>query len=571
MESNDDGDTCWICLEGVEGSETHPGPVHANRLIKPCRCPRVVHSVCLAKWQLSQSGRSEEKFCRFCRERLPDWQSNLALPGMGAVEPVMSVHFNGQTHMVKVRPGEEGRVAFIQDVRRLLRLRDSQEFSITFECKVPGHGMFLDLKGLSSYDAAVFCAAMTAVERQRVAAQKVQQQRGAGSAPGPRGTCGLLPACSSAPAASSLAAASPSPGGSTATSNATTTTTITTTTSRSSGSGSSSAGEGAGAGEGAATSSAATSTCYTLPPVRGTSARTSTAAGSGSSSSFGPGASEADAGTRPASQTRLRTASLDLRSGSAVSAAGAGAGAGRLPGQPVGNMGGIIGGGSASGSDTPAAGGAGLSLLPSSPSAPARSSTQAGWPLQGLARSGAAGAGGPAGAASAANPGAAPAVAALSIGSSSPQRSLGGGGGGGVTGGSRSTAEVAVAGVGASPVLGRSGSTAYDSACEAEPAGAAAGGPGGAGGAGGSAAGGGTGAAAAVAAAAAGVDGRHKSFVRHLWNGHVALGGGGSLSALSERPVRRAECPSAHTTTTSGWMSRLLLCASFGADHEASR
>lgn len=42
--------------------------------------------------------------------------------------------------MVKVKPGEEGRVAFIQDVRRLLRLRDNQEFSITFECKVPGHG-----------------------------------------------------------------------------------------------------------------------------------------------------------------------------------------------------------------------------------------------------------------------------------------------------------------------------------------------------------------------------------------------------------------------------------------------
>ncbi|KXZ51380.1 hypothetical protein GPECTOR_12g342 [Gonium pectorale] len=182
---DDDQETCWICLEGVEAQDqpsTQPAPLRANRLIQPCKCPRVVHSVCLAKWQLSQSGRSEEKFCRFCGGPWPDWQSNLALPGMAAVEPVMSVHFNGQTHMVKVRPGEDGRVAFISDVRRLLRLRDNQEFSITFECKVPGHGMFLDLKGLSSYDAAVFCAAMTAVERQRLAAQRAQKASAATAA-----------------------------------------------------------------------------------------------------------------------------------------------------------------------------------------------------------------------------------------------------------------------------------------------------------------------------------------------------------------------------------------------------
>ncbi|PNW83548.1 hypothetical protein CHLRE_05g234660v5 [Chlamydomonas reinhardtii] len=183
MLPDPEDDTCWICLEGINDSAAGGAAGGANnRLIQPCRCPRLVHSVCLAKWQLSQSGKSEEKFCRFCKDRLPDWQENLALPGMAAVEPVMSVHFNGQTHMVKVKPGEEGRVAFIQDVRRLLRLRDNQEFSITFECKVPGHGMFLDLKGLSSYDAAVFCAAMTAVERQRLAAQKAQKAAAAAAA-----------------------------------------------------------------------------------------------------------------------------------------------------------------------------------------------------------------------------------------------------------------------------------------------------------------------------------------------------------------------------------------------------
>ncbi len=42
--------------------------------------------------------------------------------------------------MIKVKPGEEGRLAFIRDVRRMLKLKPEQEFNITFECKVPGHG-----------------------------------------------------------------------------------------------------------------------------------------------------------------------------------------------------------------------------------------------------------------------------------------------------------------------------------------------------------------------------------------------------------------------------------------------
>ncbi|PNH10567.1 hypothetical protein TSOC_002694 [Tetrabaena socialis] len=207
-----DESTCWICLEEEKDASTGPPGNTANtaRLIRPCKCPRVVHAVCLAKWQLAQVSKSEEKFCRFCKDRLPDWQENLALPGMAAVEPVMSVHFNGHTHMVKVKPGEAGRLAFIGDVRRLLRLREHQEFSIAFECRVPGHGMFLDLKGLSSYDAAVFCAAMTAVERQRLA-----RQRGKKGSPSARAqqrhrqAQALLQGAAAAPAAPSPAGTTP--------------------------------------------------------------------------------------------------------------------------------------------------------------------------------------------------------------------------------------------------------------------------------------------------------------------------------------------------------------------------
>jgi hypothetical protein len=52
MESED---VCWICLD--EADEKRP-------IFSPCKCPRKVHPQCLARWQLQQAGRHEEKFCR---------------------------------------------------------------------------------------------------------------------------------------------------------------------------------------------------------------------------------------------------------------------------------------------------------------------------------------------------------------------------------------------------------------------------------------------------------------------------------------------------------------------------
>lgn len=55
--SEGDSDMCWICLEEAAENGSHT-------LMSPCKCPRKVHPQCLARWQLQQAGRHEEKFCR---------------------------------------------------------------------------------------------------------------------------------------------------------------------------------------------------------------------------------------------------------------------------------------------------------------------------------------------------------------------------------------------------------------------------------------------------------------------------------------------------------------------------
>ncbi|GFH23655.1 predicted protein, partial [Haematococcus lacustris] len=53
----------------------------------------------------------------------------------------MSIHHNGETHLVKVSPGPEGLLRFQAEVRRLLRLQDDQEFEISFECNIMSLGV----------------------------------------------------------------------------------------------------------------------------------------------------------------------------------------------------------------------------------------------------------------------------------------------------------------------------------------------------------------------------------------------------------------------------------------------
>ena len=58
-ESTEEPDVCWICLDGSSGK------AGKESMMRPCLCPRRVHAKCLARWQLRQAGRSEEKHCRW--------------------------------------------------------------------------------------------------------------------------------------------------------------------------------------------------------------------------------------------------------------------------------------------------------------------------------------------------------------------------------------------------------------------------------------------------------------------------------------------------------------------------
>ena len=58
-DSLEEHDVCWICLDGSSGE------AGKESLMRPCLCPRRVHAKCIARWQLRQAGRPEEKHCRW--------------------------------------------------------------------------------------------------------------------------------------------------------------------------------------------------------------------------------------------------------------------------------------------------------------------------------------------------------------------------------------------------------------------------------------------------------------------------------------------------------------------------
>ena len=73
---------------------------------------------------------SEERHCRFCQEALPDWKEQMQA-GSKQATPYMRVSFNGRTHKVPVKPGEQGQKEFAHAIRKLLNLPDDQEFDVS--------------------------------------------------------------------------------------------------------------------------------------------------------------------------------------------------------------------------------------------------------------------------------------------------------------------------------------------------------------------------------------------------------------------------------------------------------
>lgn len=177
--TNDDDDACcWICLGGE-------GP-----LASPCSCPRRVHLECLARWQLHKAGTEEERKCRFCARRYPDWREQVVvdepegavggscgLLDEGApVELVVSV--GGKTLKMAAAPGELGKVLFAWQVVNSFGLAPfPREAAVSFLCRVPwSPEEEIWLSGLEAFDAAVHCAAVHAA-RLRLHRARLQPSR----------------------------------------------------------------------------------------------------------------------------------------------------------------------------------------------------------------------------------------------------------------------------------------------------------------------------------------------------------------------------------------------------------
>ncbi|GAX85082.1 hypothetical protein CEUSTIGMA_g12502.t1 [Chlamydomonas eustigma] len=153
---SEEQDTCWICLS----SDGDP-------LVQACNCPadRVVHKKCLARWQLQSAGKSEEHRCRFCQAVYPSWKDSLTPAHLKPAIPVVSVHYNGICYRLRVKPGPEGFASFQRQLQRITGLSVLDCMQITFQCRAPETAEELSFKGISAFDAAIHCAAISAAER----------------------------------------------------------------------------------------------------------------------------------------------------------------------------------------------------------------------------------------------------------------------------------------------------------------------------------------------------------------------------------------------------------------------
>ena len=74
----------------------------------------------------------------------------------------MRVSFNGKTHKVQVKPGEEGAKDFEQQISNMLALPEDQDFDVIFHCRAPGTGAARLLQELQAAPTAVSTAAAAA-------------------------------------------------------------------------------------------------------------------------------------------------------------------------------------------------------------------------------------------------------------------------------------------------------------------------------------------------------------------------------------------------------------------------
>lgn len=158
-QPDEEKNVCWICLESDKPS---------CPLEQPCKCPRYCHLRCLARWQLQSAGTRREFQCDFCDSQLPDWRQALSFNGNVNAPAVMNVNFEGKTYSFEVKPGPAGYLQFTEAIRHAFQLPIDSELNITFTCDEPciENGSLLTLQGPGAYDAAVYCASVSAARHQ---------------------------------------------------------------------------------------------------------------------------------------------------------------------------------------------------------------------------------------------------------------------------------------------------------------------------------------------------------------------------------------------------------------------
>ena len=186
-----DDEVCWICLEGSTNEKVE--------LIRPCKCPRVVHARCMARWQLQCSGKDEEVHCKFCNQDLPNWRETLfrdvmdddteqaprrassnataeqhdrkPKPAPDSVNGDIIVKFNNMSFRCRVRTGQEGLDDFMKQIREKCKIPEDKMncLNLTYRCKDPNTGTQMTLEGVnnSAFDAAVLCSAVQDKLKQR--------------------------------------------------------------------------------------------------------------------------------------------------------------------------------------------------------------------------------------------------------------------------------------------------------------------------------------------------------------------------------------------------------------------
>lgn len=83
----------------------------------------------------------------------------------------MSVRYRGVTHKITYTPGPDGLKHFLETLQSI-GIKVASASQVTFLCRSPDTGEEMALKGLEAFDAAAYCASITAAKRVRKEARR---------------------------------------------------------------------------------------------------------------------------------------------------------------------------------------------------------------------------------------------------------------------------------------------------------------------------------------------------------------------------------------------------------------